>query len=86
MAITNRNNLEKNLKAFYEALPKLLEENAGRFAVGNAGEGFTCWDTQKDATQYGNIKYRNDFLVKRIEDYEPSIIITRVLTDEVKPF
>jgi len=63
--------LGANLKAFEEQLPKLLEENCGRFAVGIAGDKFTCWDTYPDAIQDGYKKYElNPFLVKKVERFE----------------
>ena len=49
--------LEDNLKAFEEQLPRLLRENEGRFAVGRVGDEFSCWDTYADALQHGYQKY-----------------------------
>ncbi len=59
--------LEENLKAFEEQLPRLLESNEGRFTVGRVGDEFSCWDTFGDAHQYGcKIYGLNPFLVKQV--------------------
>jgi hypothetical protein len=68
--------LEENLKFFEEKLPGLLETDEGRFAVGRAGDNFTCWDTYGDAIQYGYERYGlNPFLVKQVERFERPIFM-----------
>ena len=60
--------LEDNLRAFEEQLPKLLETDEGRFAVGRVGNEFSCWDTYSDAVQRGYQQYGlKPFLVQRVE-------------------
>jgi hypothetical protein len=63
--------LEKNLKYFKEQLPKLLETDVGRFAVGRSGDDFSCWDTYPDAIQWGYQKYGlKPFIVKQVVRFE----------------
>ncbi len=72
--------LEANLRAYTEQLPKLLETNEGRFAVGRVGDEFSCWDTYNDAAQYGYKKYGLKILIKRVErpGFEIPVIIDNV--------
>ena len=71
--------LEENLKAFREKLPELLEANEGKWAVGKAGDRFSCWDTYADAVQQGYKKYGlNPFLAKRITRMETPVNICYV--------
>lgn len=63
---------EKNVVAFERQLPRLLETDEGRWAVGRAGDEFSCWDSYRDALQHGYNKYAlNQFIVKRVLRYEP---------------
>jgi len=48
---------DRNYNAFLKALPALLVGNEGRWAVGRAGDEFTCWDIYSDALQSGYAKY-----------------------------
>ena len=66
--------LEDNLRAFKEQLPKLLETNEGRFAVGRVGDEFSCWDTYADAIQYAYQRYElKPFIVKQVLRFERPI-------------
>ena len=70
--------LEENLKAFEEQLPRLLETNEGRYAVGRVGDEFSCWDTYNDAIQDGYKKYGlNPFIVKQVLEFEIPIRFSR---------
>ncbi len=75
--------LEENLKAFEEQLPKLLETNEGRFAVvgrksSEENHEVECWDTYPDAIQYAYKRYGlKPFLVKRVVRIEIPIRFTR---------
>lgn len=58
--------------------PSLLSRNKGRFAVGRVGDNFSCWDTYRDAVEYGYNKYGLDrFVVCPILDIAIPQIITR---------
>jgi hypothetical protein len=60
--------LEKSLVAFKEQLPNLLAENEGRWAVGRAGDKFSCWDTYNDALQHAYNTYEpGQFIVQKVE-------------------
>lgn len=70
------NDLEENLRAYKEQLPRLLESNAGRFAVGRVGDEFSCWDTYADAIQCGYQKYElKPFIVQQVLRFEKPIFI-----------
>jgi len=59
--------LEENVAAFEKVLTHLLINNNGRYAAGNARDGFSCWDTYRDALQYANLTYGlDDFIVKKV--------------------
>ena len=71
-------NLELNKNIFRDNLPRLLSEgNQGRFAVVHIDKSerpedyiteITCWDTYRDASQYGHGKYRlSNFLIRKVE-------------------
>ena len=74
--------VEENLAAFREALPELLKDanNRGKFAVGRAGEQFSCWDTYRDALKQGYEKYGlSSFVVQEVLEKPRIHFITRGL-------
>ena len=75
---TNRKIFERNVRAFEEALPGILIENEGRFAVGSADDGFTCWNTYGDALQRGYETYgvNEGFIVQQI--ISPGLNVQRI--------
>lgn len=63
---------KENLEAFQEQLPRLLIHNEGKYGVGIKGDEFECWDTYRDALQYGYKKYgyKEPFIVKQVLRFE----------------
>jgi len=70
--------LEANMEAFQEQLPKLLLTDEGRYAVGRVGDDFSCWDTYGDALQAGYDKYSpKSFVVCQVIRVVEPLIFTR---------
>lgn len=70
--------LEIELAAYKRELPKLLQEDVGRYALVYGDKVDSCWDTFRDAIQEG---YRlfglAPFMVKQVQAVEPVYYLRR---------
>ena len=73
--------INKNLGAFEEALPSLLESgNLGKYANGRKGEKFECFNTYEDAIRSGYERFgARSFIVRRINYLEIPLMFARDL-------
>jgi hypothetical protein len=62
--------LEREIATYWHELPRLLQEGeANRFAVIKGDQVLSIWDTYRDASQYGSLRFDPDepFMVQRID-------------------
>jgi hypothetical protein len=66
MPHANREQIEKNYKAFQERLPSIMAEQRGKFALMRNGEIVDFFDTARDAYIVGQKLYPDGFSIQEV--------------------
>ena len=66
MPQANREQIEKNYKAFQEKLPSIMLEQGGKFALMKDGEIVDFFDTARDAYIVGQKLYPDGFSIQEV--------------------
>jgi hypothetical protein len=71
--------LERELRAFYQALPGLLRDpaNRGKFALVHGDAVDSLWPTQEQGLDEGYRRFGLEpFLVQPVTEYEPPVYVS----------